>query len=176
MHVYTMESLQKLMNSVFFPSDVIYLFLWSSYCAQWPVMLKYCLIKMLLNISLIHVVVQHCFADNASFNEKPHVEPKKSFSAKYVGCIDVPKPTGLTYFVCLLLLLLQLLFFICLADDLFGQYFHAQLRQKWDMKDEMFNMLQRNNMSSKKVMIGTYDLPDTSQILIIRFICNTVMP
>ncbi|XP_078369271.1 uncharacterized protein LOC144653202 isoform X2 [Oculina patagonica] len=32
--------------------------------------------------------------DNASFNEKPHVEPKKSFSAKYVGCIDVPKPTG----------------------------------------------------------------------------------
>lgn len=132
---------------------------------------------MLLNISLIHVVVQHCFADNASFNEKPHVEPKKSFSAKYVGCIDVPKPTGLTYFVCLLLLLLlQLLFFICLADDLFGQYFHAQLRQKWDMKDEMFNMLQRNNMSSKKVMIGTCDLPDMSQILIIRFICNTVMP
>ena len=47
-------------------------------------------------ISLIHVMVQHYFADNASFNEKPHVEPKKSFSAKYVGCIDVPKPTGLT--------------------------------------------------------------------------------
>ena len=36
-----------------------------------------------------------CFTDNASFNEKPHVEPKKSFSAKYVGSIDVPKPTGL---------------------------------------------------------------------------------
>ncbi|CAH3148912.1 unnamed protein product [Porites lobata] len=32
--------------------------------------------------------------DNASFNEKPHVEPKKSFSAKYVGSIDVSKPTG----------------------------------------------------------------------------------
>lgn len=32
--------------------------------------------------------------DHASFNEKPHVEPKKSFSAKYVGRIDVPKPTG----------------------------------------------------------------------------------
>jgi len=55
------------------------------------------------------MMVQHCFPDNASFNEKPHVEPKKSFSAKYVGCIDVPKPTGLTalfvvvgLFVCLL--------------------------------------------------------------------------
>ncbi|XP_029206013.2 uncharacterized protein LOC114969842 isoform X3 [Acropora millepora] len=32
--------------------------------------------------------------DNASFNEKPHVEPKKSFSAKYAGSIDVSKPTG----------------------------------------------------------------------------------
>lgn len=32
--------------------------------------------------------------DNASFNEKPHVEAKKSFSARYVGSIDVPKPTG----------------------------------------------------------------------------------
>ncbi|PFX16873.1 Amyloid beta A4 precursor protein-binding family B member 1 [Stylophora pistillata] len=31
---------------------------------------------------------------NASFNEKPHVEAKKSFSARYVGSIDVPKPTG----------------------------------------------------------------------------------
>ena len=43
-------------------------------------------------------MIRCCFADNASFNEKPHVEPKKSFSAKYVGCIDVPKATGLTAF------------------------------------------------------------------------------
>lgn len=41
------------------------------------------------------MLLNTCFSDNASFNEKPHVEQKKSFSAKYVGSIDVPKPTGL---------------------------------------------------------------------------------
>jgi len=44
--------------------------------------------------------VLFCFLDNASFNEKPHVEPKKSFSAKYAGSIDVSKPTGLLMLYC----------------------------------------------------------------------------
>ena len=101
-------------------------------------------------------MVQHCFADNASFNEKPHVEPKKSFSAKYVGCIDVPKPTGLTA-----LFVVVVGLFVHCVGNVFQQYLCTQLRQKWHIKDEIFYMLQRNKMSSQITvrcsLQGSYD-------------------
>ena len=40
------------------------------------------------------IVIIYYVTDHASFNEKPFVESKKSFSAKYVGSIEVSKPTG----------------------------------------------------------------------------------
>ena len=104
-------------------------------------------------------MVQHCFADNASFNEKPHVEPKKRFSAKYVGCIDVPKPTGLTA------LFVECCWFVCLLVIYSESVFVHNEDNSGIWKIRMCYMLQRNNMSFQISV----------RCVITRFICDTIM-